>query len=174
MSSSKNRIHRRGLPYRVAALTAAWWIVSFSAPATVSGGELALIKRPLATTTTSDVCDGIYYVKEGKDVSTLRGFRHYFCTGMYSMTLEGPRGEVVTLFGNHDFKKEGGFMVIRKTDDRKVWLNDLDFIPDGKWVKRPPTEDSGGVQIFFKPVPNFSQRISSVKWGKWWQGHQPE
>jgi len=171
---SSNDKPRAAMIRRIALCTAI--VFGFAMPASALGGdgELALIKQPLNTTTISDICDGIYYVTEGKDVSSMRDFRQYFCTGLYSLTLEGKRGQVVTLFGNHDFKKQGGFMVLRKTDDRKVWLSDLALIPEGTWVKRPPTSDSGGVQIFFSPVPNFDQRISSVKWGKWWEGRTPQ
>ena len=137
-------------------------------------GDLALIKEPLDPMLGADTCGGIFDVPAGKDVPSMRHFRHFFCTGRYTLTLDGKRGQVVTLFGDHDFKKDNGFMVIRKTDDRKVWLTDLDFIPSGRWVKRPATSDSGGVQIFYNDTANFSQEISSVKWGKWWQGRQPQ
>lgn len=145
-----------------------------SALAAEQRGALALIKEPLDPTVSSDVCVGIFDVTTGKDVPNMRTFRHHYCQGRYTLTLEGERGQVVTLFGRSDFNKENGFLILRKTDDRKVWLLDLEGMPSEQWLKRAPTGDSGGIQVFYQAAPNFSQDISSVKWGHWWQGPHPQ
>jgi len=137
-------------------------------------GDLSLIKEPAGDTFGGDVCSGIFDVHSGRDVANLRDFPHNNCEGEYTLILNGDKGQLVTIFGQDDHKLENGFMVIRKTDDRKVWLADLEGVPSGKWVKRKPTSDSGGVQIFYNAVPQFSQLISSVKWGKWWKGRSPQ
>jgi hypothetical protein len=116
----------------------------------------------------------LYDVESGKNVANMGDFRDFWCQGRYTVTLEGEKGKTVTLFGHFDYRKDRGYMVLRKTDDRKVWLIDLDHIPGGKWIQRPATHDSGGVEIFFHSVPQFSQNISSVKWGKWWDGETPQ
>ena len=137
-------------------------------------GDLSLIKEPVDDSSAADVCSGIFDVHSGKDVANLRDFRFYHCEGRFTVVLRGDKGQLVTVFGQDDHKLGSGFMVIRKTDDRKVWLVDLEGVPPGKWVRRKPTSDSGGVQIFYNAVPQFSQLISSVKWGKWWKGRSPQ
>lgn len=139
-------------------------------------GELILYKQPLFELEDNRkmVCQGLYDVRSGQDVADMRDFRDYWCQGRYTVTLEGEKGKTVTLFGQVGHKKQRGFMVIRKTDDRRVWLIDLDLFPGGKWIDRPANEDSGGAEIFFHKAPQFSQNISSVKWGKWWDGETPQ
>ncbi|CAI2718927.1 hypothetical protein [Nitrospina watsonii] len=139
-------------------------------------GELILYKQPLFELEDNrrDVCQSLFDVESGKDVADMRGFRDFWCQGRYTVTLEGDTGRTVTLFGGFKFRKDRGFMVIRKTDTRKVWLINLDLIPADQWIKRPASKDSGGVEIFFRSEPQFSQNISSVKWGKWWNGDQPQ
>lgn len=137
-------------------------------------GDLSLIKEPLDESLGSDTCGGTFDVHSGVDVDNMKSFRHYFCAGRYTLTLSGEKGKMVTIFGLSDYKKDNGFMVIRKTDDKKIWLIDLEGVPSGKWVKRKPTSSSGGLQIFYSSGSQFSQRLSSVKWGKWWKGRSPQ
>ncbi len=148
-------------------------IVANPAWAIEQRGDLALIKEPLDESLGSDTCGGTFDVHSGEDVPSMKGFRHYFCSGRYTLTFSGDKGSLVTIFGLGDFEKANGFMVIRKMDDRKVWLTDLEAVPSGKWVRRKPTSDSGGVQIYYSSGTQFSQRLSSVKWGKWWEGRNP-
>jgi len=159
---------------RILILCAALVVFGNPVGAVEQRGDLSLIKEPLDESLGSDSCGGTFDVHSGKDVASMKSFRHYFCSGRYTLTFSGDKGEVVTIFGLGDHKKENGFMVIRKTDDKKVWLSDLEAVPVGKWVRRKPTSSSGGVQIFYRSGTQFSQRISSVKWGKWWEGRNPQ
>lgn len=157
-------------------LVLALWIGVPAAFAVEQRGELILYKEPLFELEDNRrmVCQGLYDVESGKNVADMRDFRHYWCQGRYTVTLDGEKGRTVTLFGQVDYQKKRGFLVIRKTDDRKVWLIDLDLIKDGEWITHPANDDSGGAELFFHGVPQFSQNISSVKWGKWWDGQNPQ
>lgn len=159
---------------RIFLFTIVTLILAFPVAAPAQEGALSLIKEGLDPTFSGTTCSGIYDVARGKDIEHLRGFRLYACQGRYTLTLEGKRGDVVTLFGRSGFGKENGFLVIRKTDDRKVWLIDLETLPEQNWVKRAPIDRSGGLHVYYKSAPNFSQKISSIKWGKWWDKSQPE
>ena len=138
-------------------------------------GDLILYKEPLyeIEDDRKNACVSIYDVDYGKNVDTMRHFRDFWCQGRYTLTVAGDKDRVVTLFAEFNYKKDRGFMVLRKLDDRKVWLINLEDVPPGKWVRRKANEDSGGVEIFFYEKPQFSQRISSVKWGQWWHGSSP-
>ncbi|CCQ90375.1 exported hypothetical protein [Nitrospina gracilis 3/211] len=159
---------------RIFIFSALLFLLTFPVAGSAQDGMLSLIKEGLDPTFSGTTCSGIFEVHRGKDIKHLRGFRLYACQGRYTLTLEGKRGDVVTLFGRSGFGKENGFLVIRKTDDRKVWLIDFETLPEGNWVKRGPIDRSGGLHVYYQPAPNFSQKISSVKWGRWWNGSQPE
>ena len=64
-------------------------------------------------------------------------------------------------------------MVVVKNDDQKIWLNNLEDFPSGKWVSFQANRNSGAYQIYYKSMSLFSQNISSVKWGTWWKGETP-
>ncbi|UCD10392.1 MAG: hypothetical protein JSU88_06720, partial [Nitrospinaceae bacterium] len=54
-------------------------------------------------------CEALFYVDAGKDIPDLRrDFRRYNCQGMYTLTLDGPPGTLVTLFGGFNFGQERG------------------------------------------------------------------
>ena len=85
--------------------------------------------------------------------------------GKYTLTLTGPPGTNVTLFGKFNFKKGNGFLTIKKKDNRKIWLLDLIYFPAGQWFYTEATEDSGAYETFYNPSPNFEESIYSIKWG---------
>ncbi len=122
----------------------------------------------------SSGCDALYDVKAGKNVPDLRDFRNFFCEGPYTLTLKGEKGTTATLFGQFNYKKGAGYMVIVKNDNRKIWLDNLEDFPFGKWVEFKANRDSGAYQIYYKRVSRFSENISSIKWGQWWKGKTPE
>jgi hypothetical protein len=141
-------------------------------------GALVLYKEPLYEFTggrrAGSVCDGLYDVASGKDVPDMRNFPYFDCEGRYTLTLAGQKGTTVSLFGKFKYQKENGFMVIVKSDNRKLWVINLDSIPRGKWVSVAASRDTGAYEVYFKGTPQFSQGVSSVKWGQWWQGDPPE
>jgi hypothetical protein len=140
-------------------------------------GALVLYKEPLMGVSggrTGSICEGLYDVAAGKDVPDMRDFPDFFCDGRYTFTLAGKKGATTTLFGKFNYQKENGFMVIVKSDNRKLWVINLDSIPRGKWVNVAASRDTGAYEVYFKGTPQFSQGVSSVKWGQWWQGDTPE
>jgi hypothetical protein len=139
-------------------------------------GALILYKEPLFEfegTRPSD-CDALYDVQAGKNVPDMRDFRQYFCEGRYTVTLKGKKGTAVTLFGQFKYKKRAGFMVVVKNDNRKVWLDNLEDFPSGKWVNVKANRDTGAYKFYYKSVSRFSENISSIQWGKWWEGSIPK
>ncbi len=153
-------------------LTVLW----LSAP--LSGNEsaeLTLVKGPDlgGFGTIMDSCEGRLKLASGKDLNDLRSFNYYFCTGVYSIILDGPPGATVTLFADFDYGRDTGFLVIRKKDKNRVWISELEGFPKRKWHSLNATEDNGAYQVFYREGPKFSQSISSVRWGKWWEGGKP-
>jgi len=119
-------------------------------------------------------CTGLYDVNYGRDVADMREFRNFLCMGRYEMTLRGKKGRTVTLFAQFDFGKKGGFLVVRKTDDKKIWIPDLENLPSGQWTTVSANNQTGGYEAFYREASGFDQNISSVKWDKWWQDKTPE
>ncbi|VAX29854.1 hypothetical protein MNBD_NITROSPINAE05-164 [hydrothermal vent metagenome] len=119
-------------------------------------------------------CDALFYVDSGKDVADMRrDFRNYFCEGMYTLTLDGPAGATVTLFGSYNFGQERGYLVLRKKDDRKIWLLELEDYPTNRWSTTEANAQSGAYEAFYYPAPNFRRNVTSVKWNQWWPGSVP-
>lgn len=137
--------------------------------------ELVLHKEPLFERQSNFLgghdptgCDGLYKVRIGKDVSDMRDFQYFLCDGKYTLYMEGPSGNMVTVFGDFNFQTGGGYLIVRKRDDRLVWLLDLEAFPPGQWVTIPPTADSGSYDAYYQAAPRFEQNIASVRWGHWW------
>jgi hypothetical protein len=120
-------------------------------------------------------CTELYDVKYGRNVADMRSFpnRNAFCQGRYEMTVRGEKGRTVTLYAQFNFGQEGGFLVVRKTDDQLVWISDLENLPPGKWTSIPANRQSGGYEAFYHDGSGFDQNLSSIKWGHWWQGDIP-
>ena len=122
-------------------------------------------------------CTGIYDVKFGQNVSDMRldspNNRNSFCQGRYEMTVRGDKGRTVTLYAQYNFGQENGFLVIKKTDDRLVWIHDLENLPAGQWTTVPADRQSGGYEAFYHSGSGFDQNLASIKWGQWWQGDIP-
>jgi hypothetical protein len=138
-------------------------------------GSLVLDKEPLFNPGGGgSACNALYRPEAGKDVPDMRAFPYYACEGRYTLTLSGKKGTTLSLFGRFQYQKEGGFMVIVKNDDQKVWVINLDDIPSGKWLSVEAGSKTGGYGVFFRKASGFGQNISSVKWGQWWQGDPPE
>ena len=140
-------------------------------------GSLVLYKEPLfesAGRGGGSICDGLYRPEAGKDVPDMRDFPDFACNGRYTLTLSGGKGTTITLFGKFKYQKENGFMVIVKSDNRKIWVINLDSIPREKWISVAASKDTGAYEVYFKGTQQFSQSVSSAKWGQWWQGDPPE
>lgn len=132
-------------------------------------GELVLDKLRLDFNISlgDSSCDELMNFASGKDFPDMRVLDCYHRTGKYTMTLTGPPGTTVTLFGNVSYGKERGYLIIKKKDDRQVWLLDLeDFFPD-RWLQVEAQRQSGAYEAFYHAAPIFSQNVSSIKWGPW-------
>jgi hypothetical protein len=113
-------------------------------------------------------CGGLMNIDSGKDIPDMRVFNCYHSSGKYTMTLAGPPGTTVTLFENFSYGKERGYLIIRKIDDRQVWLLDLEDFPSDRWSQVEAERQSGAYEAFYHATPIFNQQISSIKWGTWW------
>lgn len=119
-------------------------------------------------------CEQLFYVDSGEDVADMRReFPNYFCEGMYTLTLDGPPGTTVTLFGNFSYSQERGFLVLKKKDARKVWILGLEDFPGQQWSTTMANSQSGAYEAYYYPAANFRRNVSSVKWGQWWPGTVP-
>ena len=110
-------------------------------------------------------CGHLTHIELGQDVPDIREEACGSINGKFSLTLSGPPGTTLTLFGNYDYNEENGFLIIRKSDDRKLWLLDLSSFPADQWLSTKANRDSGAFETFYKPSPIFEQSISSIKWG---------
>ncbi len=115
----------------------------------------------------------LYDVPVGEDRPSISDFYLYYGMNRYTATLEGKTGETVTLFAQPDFGKKAGYLIIRKLDDRPVWLLDLAGFPPDTWHRVPAQGRYGAYEVYFHPAPDFDKNIASVKWGRWWQGETP-
>ena len=110
------------------------------------------------------LCKTFLFIK--KDLSSLSDMRNRFCEGEYSLSLEGPAGTTVTLYGQYFFGKERGYLVLTKTDDQKIRVKNIDNFPADHWVVSQANKDTGGYEAFLKPSPDFKTNLASVQWNK--------
>ena len=129
--------------------------------------EMVMRKEPLDWTVTrdGDVCYKLIPIEVGHDVPDMRDKPCSSRDGKFSLTISGPPGTIVTLFGKYNFEKGNGFLTIKKKDHREIWLLDLIYFPAGRWFHTEETEDSGAFETFYNPSPNFEESIFSIKWG---------
>lgn len=114
---------------------------------------------------TETACTPSIIIEAGRDVPDLRDEICGSVFGKFSITLSGPPGTTVTLFGNYNFSEDNGFLIIRKNDDQMLWLHDLVAFPAGQWSSSKADKDSGAFEAFYKASPIFEESVSSVKWG---------
>ena len=166
----------KGMKYNTIAVVSLVMLLAGTLQAAEQRGALILYKEPLIEFAgpKQSGCEVVYDVKTEENVSDMRDFRNFFCEGRYTLTLDGEKGTTVSLFGKFKYKKEAGFMVVVKNDDRKIWLINFEDISPGKWVNVKAKRDSGAYSVYYKSKALFSQNISSIKWGKWWQGDTPK
>ena len=120
---------------------------------------------PWAVTIDDDVCYMLITIKVGDDVPDMRDKPCFLRDGKFTLTISGPPGTTVTLFGKFNFKKGNGFLTIKKKDHRKIWLLDLIYFPAGQWYYSEANENSGAFETFYNPSPMFEESIFSIKWG---------
>jgi hypothetical protein len=111
-------------------------------------------------------CPKTFNIKKGIDYPDLREMRNYFCEGEYSLTLEGPPGTTITVYGQFFFEEGHGYLTLTKTDHRRVWLWDLEDFPDSKWIIADANKDTGAYEVYYHAGPNFKTNLGSVKWNE--------
>ena len=67
-----------------------------------------------------------------------------------------------------------GKLILRKKDNRKIWLLELEEYPENQWSTTAGNAKFGAYEAFYYPAPNFRRNVSSVKWGQWWPGPVPD
>ncbi|MDH5763508.1 MAG: hypothetical protein OEZ51_11025 [Nitrospinota bacterium] len=139
-------------------------------------GDLILKKIPIYEFEDARklACTALYDVRYGRDVADMREFPYFLCQGRYEMTLMGEKGRAVTLYAQFNYGKSNGFLVVRKRDDRPVWISDLENFATGRWTTVQANHQTGGYEAFYRKGSGFDQNISSLKWGSWWQGETPK
>ncbi len=151
------------------------FLLCFSGHGSAKEGELVLQKEYMywVPSLSDTLCDELIKADAGNDLPDMRDEPCGFEDGKFSLTLSGPPGTTVTLFGSFYFGKENGYLIIRKKDDRGLWLLDLVSFPDRQWFTSEANKDSGAFETFYHAAPRFEESVSSVKWGTWWSGNQP-
>lgn len=144
---------------------------SLSAQAIEMRGELILNKGPLLEFDNfhrEPVCESLLDFHKGKDQPNFFNYRHNNCQGRFTFTLRGDTGSTVTLFGNVDYRKERGFLIVKKLDGQEIWVKEIESLPANQWVTIEGQQGYGSYQAYYAAAPQFSQNIASVKWGAWW------
>jgi len=134
---------------------------------TYAKDEMVIRKENMywAVTIEGDACYKLIDIEVGRDVPDMRNEPCGLSEGKFSFTITGPPGTTVTLFGRYNFKKDNGFLIIKKKDDKQIWLQDIIAFPPDKWFYSEANEDSGAFDAFYNPSPMFEQSISSIRWG---------
>ncbi len=112
------------------------------------------------------LCKTFMYIRKDKDLASLSDMRNRFCEGEYSLSLDGPVGTTVTLYGQYFFGKGRGYLVLTKTDDQKIRVSNIDNFPAEQWVITQANKNTGGFEAFLKPSPDFKTNLASVQWNK--------
>ncbi len=110
------------------------------------------------------LCKNFIFIE--KDRKNLSDMRNRFCVGEYSLSLDGPAGTTVTLYGQYFFGKGRGYLILTKTDDQKIQISNLDNFPAEQWVATQANKKTGGYEAFLKPSPDFKTNLASVQWNK--------
>jgi hypothetical protein len=97
--------------------------------------EIVLRKETMywVVTIDDDVCYKLIDVEVGCDVADMRDEPCGLRDGKFSFTITVPPGTTVTLFGRYNFKKGNSFLIIKKKDDKKIWLQDIIDFPPDQW-----------------------------------------
>ena len=119
-----------------------------------------------AVTIDDDVCYKLIDIEVGRDIPDMRDEPCSLRDGKFSFTITGPLDTTVTLFGKYNFKKGNGFLIIKKKDDEKIWLQDIIAFPPDQWFYSEANDDSGAFDAFYNPSPMFEQSLYSIKWGE--------
>ncbi len=149
-----------------------FFILTFPSLAIGSGNaQLELWKRSEFLYGPCGHCADLITIKNNKNWAD---FIHYDLSasdGYFTANLNGPAGTSVTLYGLEDFKENQGYLIIIKKDDSAIEIEDFTAFAPGQWTEID--KEAGSYSVYYQPHQNFKSSVSSVKWGKWWNGSSP-
>jgi hypothetical protein len=116
-------------------------------------------------------CADLIPIKNNRDWADFLPYNLKTRAGYFTANLKGPAGTSVTLYGQEDYRKNRGYLIITKKDDSMIEIEDLEAFTPGKWTEVDKVK--GSYSVFYQPHQNFKTSVSSVKWGKWWDGAKP-
>lgn len=131
--------------------------------------KLVLLKRiadPITMHMQGRLCNRVLVIEKDNDIVAASNMRNRFCEGEYSLSLYGPPGTTVTIYGQYFYGKTRGYLTLTKTDYQKVQIGDFKNFPDKRWIVTMPNQKTGGYESFFQPGPGFSRNFSSIKWNE--------
>ena len=114
-------------------------------------------------------CDETIIFNQNQNVPNFREYGLYLQSGYYLLYLTGPKGTVLTLFGAESFDPLGGYLIIKKTDNRSISIENLESFETSKWYNVKPTKGEGGYKLYYRHVYRFKQNIASLRWDLWWK-----
>ena len=130
--------------------------------------ELVMTKENMYWATCSrnsnSPCSRLIKIEMGRNVIDMRDEPCGYSDGTFSLTLSGPPETTIIIFGDYNFKKENGYLIIKKKDDRVIWLLNLTSFPSNQWFASEANDNSGAFETFYSESPNFEQSVSSIKW----------
>ncbi len=116
-------------------------------------------------------CADLISIKSNRDRADFLPIQLRTRDGYFTANLKGPSGTSVTLYGQEDYRENQGYLIIIKKDDSRIEIEDLEAFTPGKWTE--VDKEKGAYSVFYQPHQNFKTLVSSVKWGKWWDGATP-
>ena len=116
-------------------------------------------------------CADLITIKDNKDWADFLPYNNATSDGYFTANLNGPADTLITLYTLKDFRENMGYLIIMKKDDAAVEIDDLLTFPPGEWTE--VKKEKGSYSVFYQPHEVFKFMISSVKWGKWWEGSAP-
>lgn len=116
-------------------------------------------------------CADLVSIKNNRDWADFLPYNLTTRDGYFTANLNGPTGTSVTLYGQEDFSESRGYLIIIKKDDSMIEIENLEAFAPGKWTE--VDQGKGSYSAFYQPYQNFKTFVSSVKWGKWWEGATP-
>jgi hypothetical protein len=116
-------------------------------------------------------CADLVSIKNNKDWSDFLPYNLTTRDGYFTANLNGPAGTSVTLYGQEGYRKNRGYLIIIKKDASMIEIENMEAFTPGKWTE--VDKDKGAYSVFYQPYQNFKTLVSSVKWGKWWDGATP-
>lgn len=116
-------------------------------------------------------CADLVSIKNNKDWADFQPYNLTTRDGYFTVNLNGPAGTSVTLYGQEEYRKNRGYLIIIKKDSSMIEIEDLEAFTPGKWTE--VDKEKGAYSAFYQPHQNFKTLVSSVKWGKWWDGATP-